>query len=74
MKWIALTVVTGLLILLLGSLRATAGKVTIVQANKLVSLGDLDPECVVTPGIFVNRVIEVAHPAQESTLIAEGIS
>ena len=55
-------------------LMATAAKVTIVQANKLVPLGDIDPECVVTPGIFVNRVVEVAEPAQESTLVAEGIS
>ena len=55
-------------------LMATAGKVTIVQANKLVPLGDIDPECVVTPGIFVNRVVEVAEPAQESTLVAEGVS
>ena len=51
---------------------ATAGKVTIVQANKLVSLGDIDPECVITPGIFVNRVVEVTNPAQESVLVAEG--
>jgi 3-oxoadipate CoA-transferase alpha subunit len=55
-------------------LMATAGKVTIVQANKLVPLGDIDPECVVTPGIFVTRVVEVAKPAQESTLVAEGAS
>jgi 3-oxoadipate CoA-transferase alpha subunit len=55
-------------------LMATAGKVTIVQANKLVPLGDIDPECVVTPGIFVSRVVEVAEPAQESTLVAEGVS
>ena len=53
---------------------ATAAKVTIVQANKLVSLGGIDPECVVTPGIFVNRVVEVTEPAQESALVAEGIS
>lgn len=53
---------------------ATAGKVTIVQANNLVPLGNIDPECVVTPGIFVHRVVEVAEPAQESTLVAEGVS
>ena len=55
-------------------LMATAGKVTIVQANKLVPLGDIDPECVATPSIFVSRVVEVAEPAQESTLVAEGVS
>ena len=53
---------------------ATAAKVTVVQANEIVPLGDIDPECVVTPGIFVTRVVEVANPAVESALVAEGAS
>jgi 3-oxoadipate CoA-transferase alpha subunit len=36
--------------------------------------GDLDPECIVTPGIFVDRVVGVAQPAHESELIAAGVS
>lgn len=55
-------------------LMATAGKVTVVQADRMVELGELDPECVVTPGIFVNRVVEVTEPAQESDLVARGVS
>ena len=51
---------------------ATAGAVTIVQASEIVPLGEIDPECVVTPGIFVNRVVEVRDPAQESDLVAGG--
>ena len=55
-------------------LMATAGKVTIVQADEVVPLGEIDPECVVTPGIFVNRVVAVDEPAQESDLVARGVS
>ena len=38
---------------------ATAADLTIVQANRIVDLGSIPPETVVTPGIFVNRVVEV---------------
>jgi 3-oxoadipate CoA-transferase alpha subunit len=38
---------------------ATAADLTIVQANQIVDLGAIPPETVVTPGIFVNRVIQV---------------
>lgn len=51
---------------------AQAAKTTIVQAVEFVAAGDIDPEVVVTPGIFVDRVIEVVNPAQESKLVAEG--
>ncbi len=53
---------------------ATAATVTIVQTAALVSPGDLDPEVVVTPGIFVDRIVRVADPAHESVLVAEGAS
>ena len=53
---------------------ATAAEVTIVQADKVVGIGDIDPECVITPGIFVDRVVEVVDPAQESDLVARGMS
>ncbi|MBI2962127.1 MAG: 3-oxoacid CoA-transferase subunit B [Deltaproteobacteria bacterium] len=36
---------------------ATAGRTTIAEVDELVGLGDLDPEHVVTPGIFVDRVV-----------------
>lgn len=38
---------------------AMAARLTIVQAHHMVELGDLDPESVVTPGIFVDRVVHV---------------
>lgn len=55
-------------------LMAMAGKVVAVQADAVVAIGGIDPECVVTPGIFVTRVVEVADPAQESDLVASGVS
>jgi 3-oxoadipate CoA-transferase alpha subunit len=38
---------------------ATAATLTIVQAQQVVGLGGLDPEAIVTPGIFVDRVLHV---------------
>ncbi len=39
-----------------GPVMAMAAKCTIAQVDEIVELGALDPEAVVTPGIFVNRV------------------
>ncbi|MCP5089871.1 MAG: 3-oxoacid CoA-transferase subunit A [Gammaproteobacteria bacterium] len=55
-------------------LMCMAAKTTIVQTGKLVARGGIDPEHVITPGIFVNRIVEVADPVHEDTLIAEGRS
>jgi 3-oxoadipate CoA-transferase alpha subunit len=49
-----------------------AAKTTIVQAGKVVAAGGIDPEHVITPGIFVNRVVEVTDPVHEDELIAAG--
>lgn len=57
-----------------GPLMAMAGKVTIVQAAQVVAPGEIDPEVIVTPGIFVNRVVEIKNPAHESTLVGAGVS
>ncbi len=43
-----------------GPTMATAAELTVVQVREFVELGELDPEAVVTPGIFVDRVVEVA--------------
>ena len=42
---------------------AMAGKLTIVQAQRIVDLGAIDGERVVTPGIFVDRVVNVKRAA-----------
>jgi len=41
-----------------GPIMATAAKVTIAQVSEIVELGALDPEAIVTPGIFVQRVVQ----------------
>lgn len=53
---------------------AMAGAVTIVQSESVVAPGEMDPEIVVTPGIFVNRVVQVQNPQHESVLVASGVS
>jgi 3-oxoacid CoA-transferase subunit A len=35
----------------------TAGRVAIAEVEELVEAGDLDPECIHTPGVFVNRLV-----------------
>ena len=49
---------------------ATAAKTTIVQTQEVLQAGELDPEVIVTPGIFVHRLVEVSDPAHESVLVA----
>lgn len=53
-----------------GPIMCMAAKTTIVQARKIVGAGELDPECIVTPGIFVHRVVEIPNPEDESKLVA----
>ena len=53
-------------------LMCMAATTTIVQTKNLVPRGGIDPEHVITPGIFVNRIIEVSNPVHEDTLISEG--
>jgi 3-oxoadipate CoA-transferase alpha subunit len=42
-----------------GPVMATAAKKTVVQVDRIVPLGELDPEVIVTPGIFVTHIVEV---------------
>ncbi len=46
-----------------GPIMAAAAALTVVQVDQLVPLGALDPEAVVTPGIYVDRVVEVGPRA-----------
>jgi 3-oxoacid CoA-transferase A subunit len=38
---------------------ATAARVTIAEVEQIVKTGELDPEAIVTPGIFIDRLIEI---------------
>ena len=51
---------------------AMAAKTTIVQAASVLEVGNVDPEIVVTPGLFVDQVVHVAAPVHESELINLG--
>ena len=55
-------------------LMCMAATTTIVQAKRVVTNGGIDPEHVITPGIFVQRVVEVPNPVHEDELIAAGRS
>ncbi len=55
-----------------GPLMCMASATAIVQVSKLVEPGGIAPESVVTPGIFVQKIVEVPNPAQEEDLNRAG--
>jgi acyl CoA:acetate/3-ketoacid CoA transferase alpha subunit len=40
---------------------ASAGKITIAEVEVLVEVGELDPDTIHTPGIFVQRIFQGSH-------------
>lgn len=48
----------------------TAAKTTIAQVKHVVEAGEIDPEHVITPGIYVSKVVAVENPVNESELVA----
>ncbi|MEO7337307.1 MAG: 3-oxoacid CoA-transferase subunit A [Caldimonas sp.] len=46
-----------------GPIMAMAAKLTVASVHEVVELGELDPEAIVTPGIFVQRVVQVPRTA-----------
>ena len=53
-------------------LMCMAAGVTVAQVSRIVAPGEIDPEAVITPGIFVQGVVQIANPAQEETLNRAG--
>ena len=47
-----------------GPIMATAASMTIAEIDRIVPSGELDPESIVTPGIYVDRVVVVQRPAR----------
>src|SRR3954465_3739774 len=45
---------------------AAAARCTVVQVSEAVELGALDPEAIVTPGIFVKRIVRIAAQARKA--------
>ena len=44
-----------------GPVMAMAAKLTVASVHEVVALGEIDPETVVTPGIFVQRIVKIAR-------------
>ena len=55
-----------------GPTMASAAKVTVAQVYETVELGKLDPEVIVTPGIFVTRVVKV--PRRQARIPSGGVT
>jgi 3-oxoadipate CoA-transferase alpha subunit len=49
-----------------GPVMATAARVTVATVHEVVELGTLDPEAVVTPGLFVQRVVRIDRQATQA--------
>ena len=55
---------------------AMAGKITIVEVEQIVEIGELDPDEIHLPGIYVNRIILNATPEkriEQKTLSMEAV-
>jgi 3-oxoadipate CoA-transferase alpha subunit len=55
-----------------GPVMATACKTTVASVHHIAELGELDPEQIVTPGIFVHRVVKVARQATQAGGFKQG--
>ena len=49
-----------------GPVMATAAKFTVATVHEVVELGALDPEAIVTPGIYVSKVVPIARVATQA--------
>jgi 3-oxoadipate CoA-transferase alpha subunit len=50
-----------------GPVMAMAAKLTIAEVSEVVAVGALDPEAIVTPGIFVQRLVKIEAPRQAAS-------
>ena len=49
-----------------GPVMAMAARITVASVHEVVALGQMDPEAVVTPGLFVQRVVQVPRAGSPS--------
>ena len=47
------------------AIMATAAKVTIAEVERIVPAGELDPEVIVTPGLFIDRIVAMPKGKQQ---------
>jgi acyl CoA:acetate/3-ketoacid CoA transferase len=55
-----------------GPVMATAARITVATVHEVVELGEIDPESVVTPGVFVQRLVQI--PRRDTALQGGGMS
>lgn len=48
---------------------ATAARITIAEVDYIVEPGELDPECIITPGIFVHRLVQIPEEERRPPLL-----
>jgi 3-oxoadipate CoA-transferase alpha subunit len=53
-----------------GPVMATAAALTVAEVSRVVDAGDIDPEIVVTPGIFVDRVLDLSSTSDRTRELA----
>jgi 3-oxoadipate CoA-transferase alpha subunit len=53
---------------------AAAAALSVVQVARIVEPGEIDPEVVITPGIFVDRIVAVPAAKQEEALMRDRIA
>lgn len=53
-----------------GPIMCMAADLVIVQVRRVVNIGELDPEAIVTPSVFVDRIVEVPDPINESDYVS----
>ncbi|MCB1510297.1 MAG: 3-oxoacid CoA-transferase subunit A [Hyphomicrobiaceae bacterium] len=56
-----------------GPIMCTAADCAIVQVKRFVELGEMAPDTIATPGIYVDRLIEVSTPTEEETLLKQDV-
>jgi 3-oxoadipate CoA-transferase alpha subunit len=52
-----------------GPVMATAAKKTVASVHEIVELGELDPESIVTPGIFVTHLVKIARVSTRPVIV-----
>lgn len=52
---------------------AQAAKITIVEVEEIVEAGELDPEVIVTPGLFVDRIVKVKKQLRDLFVDKSGV-
>jgi 3-oxoadipate CoA-transferase alpha subunit len=49
-----------------GPVMATAAKLTVATVHEITDLGDMDPEHIITPGIYVHQIVKIARVATQA--------